>query len=90
MVVRIVNKGKAVEVLKASKRRELKRTIINGRGSGIYENAKLLALLSNQKRNDFTVVERENSNEILKSIRETVKLDEEGAGIAFVLNVEKR
>ncbi len=91
LIVTIVNKGKAEEIVKASTNAGAEGgTVINGRGSGIYENAKLLGfIIEPEKEIILILIESEKSEKVLATIRQTAKLDEVGNGIAFVLKTEQ-
>ena len=75
LIVTIVNKGFAEDVVDAAKEAGAEGgTILKGRGTGIHENGKLFGM---------TI---EPEKEIILS---AVNLDKPHTGIAFVLDVEK-
>lgn len=91
LIVTIVNRGKAVEVVEASKEAGAEGgTIINGRGSGIHETAKLFGIpIEPEKDIVLTLIDSSKAEEVLAAISERVGLKKAGQGIAFVLAVEK-
>lgn len=91
LIVTIVNRGYAIEVVEASKLAGAEGgTIINGRGSGIHETAKLFGIpIEPEKDIILTLVETAKTDEVLQAISEKVELEKPGKGIAFVLDVER-
>lgn len=91
LIVTIVNKGYAEEVIDASKAAGAEGgTIMNGRGQGIHEKAKIFGIqIEPEKDIVLTLIERSKSDEVLQAICEAVKLREPSNGVAFVLQVEK-
>jgi nitrogen regulatory protein PII len=91
LIITIVNRGNAIEVVEASRKAGAEgATVVNGRGSGIHENAKIFGIIIEpEKEMILIIIEKKNTEKVLNSIREAVKLDETGNGIAFVLEVEK-
>jgi nitrogen regulatory protein PII len=91
LIITIVFKGFVEDVVEAAKRAGAEgSTIINGRGTGIHENTKLLGMLIEpEKEILLTLVPIEISANVLKAICAAGNLDQPNKGIAFVLDVEK-
>lgn len=91
LIVTIVNRGGAIDVVEASKRAGAEGgTIINGRGSGIHETAKLFGIpIEPEKDIVLTLIDHAKTDQVLQAITEEVGLNEAGKGIAFVLDVER-
>ena len=91
LIVTIVNKGFAEEVVDAAKKAGAEGgTIINGRGTGIHENMKLFGIpIEPEKEIVLTIIDRTKSENVLVAIRNAVDLNKPGMGVAFVLEIEK-
>ncbi|MCC5925023.1 MAG: P-II family nitrogen regulator [Bacteroidetes bacterium] len=91
LIVTIVNSGHSDEVMQASREAGAEGgTIIHGRGSGIHETSSLFSMaIEPEKDIILTLVERDISEKVLKSIVERAQLNEPGKGIAFMLEVEQ-
>lgn len=91
LIITIVFKGFVEDVVEAAKSAGAEgSTIINGRGTGIHENTKLLGMLIEpEKEILLTLVPIEISANVLKAICAAGNLDQPNKGIAFVLDVEK-
>ena len=91
LIVTVVNKGFAEEVVNAAKKAGAEGgTIINGRGTGIHENMKLFGIpIEPEKEIVLTIIDRTKSENVLIAIRNAVDLDKPGMGVAFVLQIEK-
>lgn len=91
LIITIVNKGDASEVIDASKLGGAEGgTVINARGSGIHEKAKLLSInIEPEKELVLTIVKRSITKDVLQAIEREVHIDEPGKGIGFVLPVEE-
>ena len=91
LIVTIVNRGAAIDVVEASKRAGAEGgTIINGRGSGIHETAKLFGIpIEPEQDIVLTLIDHTKTEQVLQAISDEVGLQEAGKGIAFVLNVER-
>lgn len=91
LIVTIVNKGFAEEVVDAAKKAGAEGgTIINGRGTGIHENMKLFGIpIEPEKEIVLTIIDRTKSENVLIAIRNAVDLNKPGMGVAFVLEIEK-
>ena len=91
LIVTIVNKGFAEEIIKASKKAGAEGgTIMNGRGQGIHEKAKLFGIsIEPEKDIVLTLIDRKITDTVLTAIYEAAHLNEPSTGVAFVLAVEK-
>lgn len=91
LIVTIVNRGYATEVIQTTKKAGARGgTIVCGRGSGIHEDKKIFGIpIEPEKEIVFTLIEHDKADEVLEAIRKEFKLDEPGKGIAFVVDVEK-
>jgi nitrogen regulatory protein PII len=91
LIVTIVNKGDSEKVVDASKKAGAEGgTIINGRGTGIHEQAKLFnILIEPEKEVVLTLITRDKTAAVLDAIHKDAELNTPGKGIAFVLDVEK-
>lgn len=91
LVVTIVKKGWGDEVIKASRKAGAQGgTILYGRGTGIHENKSILGLMIEpEKEIVLTIAESNIAGNIQKSITESVKLNEPGTGVGFILPLEK-
>lgn len=87
----IIDKGKAEEVIDAATKAGSKGgTIINARGSGVHETSKLFSMdIEPEKEIVLILSEEEQTEKILSSINESLKIDEPGNGIVFVQDVTK-
>ncbi|MCE7793632.1 P-II family nitrogen regulator [Salipaludibacillus sp. CUR1] len=91
LIITIVNKGDAGKVIDASNRGGAEGgTVINGRGSGIHEKAKLFSIaIEPEKDVVLTLIKKSFTKEVLKAIEEDVQINQPGKGISFVLPVEQ-
>ena len=91
LIVTIVSKGFAEEVVEATKKAGAEGgTILNGRGKGIHENAKLFGIpIEPEKEIVLTLIDREKTEKVLEAVYNAVELSKPNKGIAFVLEVEK-
>jgi len=91
VIVTIVNKGYSEKVIEASKKAGAEGgTILNGRGTGIHEQAKLFSIqIEPEKEIVLTLIDREKTDDVLKAIMVEGELEKPGKGIAFVLEVER-
>lgn len=87
----IVDRGKAEKVIDAATKAGSKGgTIMNGRGSGIHETSTLFSMeIEPQKEIVLILSERDQTETIVSSIRNELKIDEPGKGIVYVQNVNK-
>ncbi|NLM42895.1 MAG: P-II family nitrogen regulator [Clostridiales bacterium] len=91
LIVTIVNRGFAEEVVEASKKAGAQGgTIMRGRGTGIHETAKIFGIpIEPEKEIVLTLIDRDKTEQVMASITEAVKLEKPGHGISFVLEVGK-
>jgi nitrogen regulatory protein PII len=91
LIVTIVGKGFAEEVVEASKNAGAQGgTILTGRGTSIHENAKLFGIpIEPEKEIVLTLVPKKKTEDILDAISKAVDIEKPLKGIAFVLEVEK-
>lgn len=91
LIVTIVNRGTASDVVRASKKAGAEGgTIVNGRGCGIHENATVFGIpIEPEKDIILTLIDCRKTEQVLEAITKEAGLDEAGKGIAFVLDVEK-
>ena len=91
LIITIVNRGFASEVVSAAKEAGAEGgTIINGRGTGVHEQAKLFGItIEPEKEIILTFVDRSKTAGIIAAVTEAVGLDNPGKGVAFVLPVSQ-
>lgn len=91
LIVTIVNKGFAEQVVEASKKAGAEGgTILQGRGTGIREKAKLFNIvIEPEKEVVLTLIDRKKTEKVLEAIMKSGQLDKPGKGIAFVMEVER-
>ena len=91
LIVTIVNKGFAEQVVEASKKAGAEGgTILQGRGTGIREKAKLLNIvIEPEKEVILTLIDRKKTDRVLEAIMKNGQLDKPGKGIAFVMEVDR-
>lgn len=91
LIVTIVNQGDSDKVVDASKKAGAEGgTILSGRGTGVHEKAKLFnILIEPEKEIVLTLISRDKTSDVLKTIEEDANLNKPGKGIAFVLEVEQ-
>ncbi len=89
LIVTIVPKGAAEEILRASQAAGAEGgTILYGRGAGVHENRKILGIpVEPEKEVLLTLVPRSLCEKVLRSIVAAGELDVPGKGIAFLLPV---
>lgn len=85
----VVDKGKAHEVIDVATQAGSKGgTIINARGSGIHETAKLFSMeIEPEKEIVLILTEIALTDGIVSAIRKELKIDEPGTGIIFVQDI---
>lgn len=91
LIVTIVKKGTAKNIVKASKVAGAQgATIIMGTGTGVHE-AKILFFLDvdPEKEIVLTLIQEKFLDQVLDAIVSAGKLDKPGTGIAFVIDVKK-
>ncbi|MFA5603078.1 MAG: P-II family nitrogen regulator [Bacilli bacterium] len=91
LLVIIVKKGYSEKVVKTAQAVGAKgSTVINGRGSSVHENKKILGVpIEPEKEIILIVVEDKDTDRILNEIISKVELNKPGVGIGFVLDVER-
>lgn len=91
VIITVVNRGKAEDVIEAAKAAGSKGgTIINARGSGINETSRLFHMDIEPEKEMVLILSKEETAEaIISSIRERLKIDKPGNGIIFIQNVNK-
>lgn len=89
LVVTIVEKGNAEEVIEYSKKGGAEGgTILQGRGLGVHDTTKILGILIEpEKEIVLIVIPKEKAEAVLSAISEGMELEKPGKGIAFVLDV---
>lgn len=90
-VIIIVDKGKGEAVVEAATEAGSKgATIINARGSGIHETAKLFGMeIEPEKEIVLMITGCQQTKDIVNSIREKLQIDKPGSGIIFIQNVSR-
>lgn len=91
LLVTIVDRGFAEEVMTAAKAAGTEGgTILNGRGTGIHEKAKLFGIaIEPEKEIILNLIDRKKTERVLAAVTTALDLDKPGRGVAFVLAVEK-
>ena len=91
LIVTIVNRGFAEEVMTAAKAAGTEGgTILSGRGTGIHEQAKLFGIkIEPEKEIVLTLVDKTKTQQVLDAITRAIDLDKPGTGVAFVVGVDK-
>jgi len=91
LIISIVKRGWGEKVLDASLKAGAEGgTIIIGRGVGMHEQHKILGLaIEPEKEIVLTGVSPEQADHVLEAICAECALEEPGAGIAFILPVER-
>ncbi|MDD4082281.1 MAG: P-II family nitrogen regulator [Sphaerochaetaceae bacterium] len=91
IIITIVNRGKAEEVIEAAKAAGSKGgTIINARGSGINETSKLFSMEIEPEKETVLILSKEDiTDSIVASIREKLEIDKPGNGIIFIQDINK-
>jgi nitrogen regulatory protein PII len=91
LIVTIVNSGFSADVMVAAREAGAEGgTVMHGRGSGIHETSSLFSIdIEPEKDIILTLVDRNISEKVLKSIIEKSSLNKPGKGIAFMIEVEE-
>lgn len=89
LILSIVNRGKAEDVIEAAKEAGSKGgTIINARGSGIHETSKLFHMdIEPEKEIVMILSKKEHTQGIVQSVQQRLELNKPGNGIIFVQDV---
>ncbi|HHX73876.1 MAG TPA: P-II family nitrogen regulator [Firmicutes bacterium] len=87
----IVDKGNAELVIDAAKKAGARGgTIINARGSGIHETAKLFAMeIEPEKEIVLIIADKNLTDAITTAVRNDLEIDKPGKGIVFVQNISR-
>lgn len=90
-VMVVVDKGKAELVIEAAKKAGARGgTIINGRGSGIHETAKVFNMeIEPEKEIVIIICDSSLTEGITISIRNELEIDKPGNGIIFIQNISQ-
>ncbi|RYG72530.1 P-II family nitrogen regulator [Lentibacillus lipolyticus] len=90
LIITIVNRGDSEQVIDATRKAGAEGgTILHGRGTGVHEKAKLFnIMIEPEKEMVLTLIEKDKTKEVLKTINEDAELKKPGKGIAFVLDVD--
>lgn len=91
LIVTIVRKGWGDKVLEASMKAGADGgTILMGRGVGVHERQKILGIpIEPEKEIVLSVTDPDRNEAILQEIVQACELEKPGAGIAFVVPVER-
>ncbi len=91
LIITVVRKGWGDKVLEASMKAGAEGgTILMGRGTGVHEQQKILGIpIEPEKEIVLSVVYPDKSEAILQEIIQACELEKPGAGIAFVVPVER-
>ncbi|ENH96092.1 nitrogen regulatory protein P-II [Gracilibacillus halophilus YIM-C55.5] len=87
----IVDRGNAEDVIDAAMKAGSKGgTIMNARGSGVHETGKLFSMnIEPEKELVMILSEEDKTDDIVRSIRNELNIDEPGKGIIFVQEVSQ-
>lgn len=91
LIIAIISKGKSDMLVEATQKAGATGgTIIHGRGTSIHEKGKLFGIpIEPEKEIVLLVTEKEQTDKILEAVVESVDMNTEGNGIAFVLPLDK-
>ncbi len=91
LIVIIVNKGRAHDVIEASKEAGAEgSTVIDGRGASVRDKVKIFGIpIEPEKEIVLILVETEKIDQVLEKITKHTSINEPGKGIAFTIEVEK-
>ncbi|MUV36976.1 hypothetical protein JNUCC1_00782 [Lentibacillus sp. JNUCC-1] len=91
LIVTIVNKGDNEKVVDATRKAGAEGgTILNGRGTGVHEKAKLFnIMIEPEKEVVLTLIDRNKTSKVLEAIEKDAQLNKAGKGIAFVIEVDQ-
>jgi nitrogen regulatory protein PII len=91
LIVSIVRKGWGDKILKSSCQAGAEGgTIMFGRGIGIHEKQQILGIpIEPEKEIVFSVTDSDKTDAILNQITQAAELNKPGAGIAFVVPIQK-
>ncbi len=91
VITTIVDKGKGNDVVEAANKAGSRgATILNGRGSGTHETAKLFLMEIEPEKEVVIIISAENlTQNIVESIRKALDIEKPGHGIIYVQQVSK-
>ncbi len=91
LIVTIIKKGWADRVVRASKEAGAEGgTILDGSGTGIHEQKKLLGLsIDPQKDIVLTIIHKEITDKVLSAIVGACNLEKPATGLSFVVELKK-
>ncbi len=91
LIIAIISKGKSDLVVEATQKAGATGgTIVHGRGTSIHEKGKLFGIpIEPEKEIVLLVTEKDQTDTILAAVVESVEMNIEGNGIAFVLPLDK-
>ena len=91
LIITVVKKGLGDIVIESSIKAGAEgATLVYGRGTGIHERKKIMGVsLEPEKEIVLSVVYRDQVDEIIKEITDSIDLEKPGAGIAFTLPLER-
>lgn len=91
LIITIVNRGKAEDVVSAASEAGAKGgTIVNARGSGVNETSRLFNMDIEPEKELVMILSRQEVTEaIVNKIQERLELDKPGNGIIFIQDVNR-
>lgn len=91
LIFTIVERGLGQDVVDAaSTAGSTGATIIDARGSGIHENSRFFSMrIEPEKEIVMIIIEKQKAEGVIEAIKETMKIEEPGKGILFVMDVNK-
>ena len=91
LIIAIISKGKSDILVEATQKAGATGgTIVHGRGTSIHEKGKLFGIsIEPEKEIVLLVTEKEQTDKIMQAVVDSVDLNKEGNGIAFVLPLDK-
>ena len=91
LIYAVVDKGRGEDVIDAANKAGSRGgTIINARGAGAHEVRKFFSVeIEPEREETFIIAKEEQKEQIVRSIRDNLKIDEPGNGLLFVLDVDE-
>ena len=91
LIITIVNRGKAEDVVEAARAAGANGgTIINARGSGVNETSKLFNMeIEPEKEMVMIIAHKEIAKNVVSSIRKKLEIDQPNNGIVFIQDIKK-
>ncbi|MFY9114201.1 MAG: P-II family nitrogen regulator [Dethiobacteria bacterium] len=91
VIITIVRKGMAAKIVKASKEAGAEGgTIVYGLGTGVHETENFLGItLEPEKEMIITLIAEQKLNDVFWAIGKAGRLNEQGRGIAFVIDAPR-